>query len=280
MIEIIIAAIFFGLLLHGIHRKVIARVQCRPGPPIWQDILHTFKFLFKETWIPKTSSQVVYVGVVAILIALWTAALMVIVTRQSLLLLFGFYVIHKIVEHGIGLASGSPYTKFGAIRSVISAASELPLLASVALIYLITGSLMLGDIAEFQAIHGPLIIVAFPAAFAFYIIILSKVHYAPFSIVEAKELVSGYWTEHFGAWRGLMNLALGLKTFVLLYTFIILFIGTVSLPVTLLLVLLLMISISFVCAATPMLSPYDSVTIQVLTTALIALYIIYLGVFA
>ncbi|MCP1662744.1 energy-converting hydrogenase A subunit J [Methanocalculus sp. AMF5] len=280
MIEIIIAAIFFGLLLHGIHRKVIARVQCRPGPPIWQDILHTFKFLFKETWIPKTSSQVVYVGVVAILIALWTAALMVIVTRQSLLLLFGFYVIHKIVEHGIGLASGSPYAKFGAIRSVISAASELPLLASVALIYLITGSLMLGDIAEFQAIHGPLIIVAFPAAFAFYIIILSKVHYAPFSIVEAKELVSGYWTEHFGAWRGLMNLALGLKTFVLLYTFIILFIGTVSLPVTLLLVLLLMISISFVCAATPMLSPYDSVTIQVLTTALIALYIIYLGVFA
>ena len=32
----IILAIIAGLLFHGIHRKVIARIQTRPGPPIWQ----------------------------------------------------------------------------------------------------------------------------------------------------------------------------------------------------------------------------------------------------
>lgn len=280
MIEYILSAMFAGLLLHGIHRKVIARVQGRPGPPIWQEILHTLKFLYKETWIPKTSSLGVFVGVVAILIGLWSAALMIIITQETLLLLFALYVLHKIVEHGVGLASGSPYTKFGAIRSVVSAASELPLLSSVALIYLVTGSLMLRDIEAFQAANGPLILSAFPAAIALYIVILSKVHFGPFSIVEAKEIVSGYWTEHFGAWRGLMNLAMGLKTFVLLYAFVMVFIGPIGLALTLLLILILMISLSFVCAVTPMLSPYDSVTVQTLTTGLIAIYIIYLGVFA
>lgn len=280
MIEYIIAAMFAGLLLHGIHRKVIARIQGRPGPPIWQEILHTLKFLAKESWIPKTASQGVFVTVVGISIAIWTAALMLLITQESLLLLFALYVLHKIVEHGIGLASGSPYAKFGAIRSVVSAASELPLLSSVALIYLITGSLMLRDIEAYQVANGPLLFVAFPAAIALYIVILSKIHYGPFSIVEAKEIVSGYWTEHFGVWRGLMNAAFGLKTFVLLYTFVIVFIGPIGLPLTLLAILILMITLSFVCAATPMLSPYDSVTIQTITTGLIAIYIIYLGVFA
>lgn len=280
MIEYIIAAMGAGLLLHGIHRKVIARIQGRPGPPIWQEILHTLKFLAKESWIPLTASQGVYVAVVAISIGIWTSALVLLITQESLLLLFALYVLHKIVEHGIGLASGSPYSKFGAIRSVVSAASELPLLSSVALIYLITGSLMLRDIEAYQAINGPLLFVAFPAAIALYMVILSKIHYGPFSIVEAKEIVSGYWTEHFGVWRGLMNAAFGLKTFVLLYTFVIVFIGPIGLPLTLLGILILMISLSFVCAATPMLSPYDTVTVQTITTGLIAIYIIYLGVFA
>ncbi|MDO9538939.1 MAG: NADH-quinone oxidoreductase subunit H [Methanocalculus sp.] len=280
MIEYLLSAMIFGLLLHGLHRKVIARVQGRPGPPIWQEILHTLKFLFKETWIPKTASQGLYVGVVALAIAIWSAALIILMTGGSLLLLFALYLIHKIVEHGTGLSSGSPYSKFGAIRSVISAASELPLLASVALIYLFTGSLMISDIEAYQAIYGPLLIPALPAAIALYMVILSKIHYGPFSIIEAKELVSGYWTEHFGVWRGLFNAAFGMKTFVLLYTFVLVFIGPVGLPLSLLLIILLMISLSFVCAVTPMLSPYDSVSIQTITTGLIAIYIIFLGVFA
>ncbi|HIJ06335.1 MAG: Membrane-bound hydrogenase subunit ehaJ [Methanomicrobiales archaeon 53_19] len=280
MIEYLLSAMILGLLLHGIHRKVIARVQGRPGPPIWQELLHTLKFLFKETWIPKTASQGLYVGVVALALAIWSAALILLLTGGSLLLLFALYLIHKIIEHGTGLSSGSQYSKFGAIRSVISAASELPLLASVALLYLFTGSLMISDIEAYQVINGPLLIPAFPAAIALYMVILSKIHYGPFSIIEAKELVSGYWTEHFGVWRGLLNAAFGLKTFVLLYTFVMVFIGPIGLPLTLLAILILMITLSFVCAVTPMLSPYDSVSIQTVTTGLIAIYIIYLGVFA
>lgn len=278
MIEYLLFATFVGLLFHGIHRKVIARVQGRPGPPIWQEILHTLKFSFKQTWIPKTASQTLFVAVVFVAIGIWSGALLILLSGGSLLLLFGIYLLHKIVEHGMGLSSGSPYGKFGAIRSVISAASELPLLATVGVIYLFTGSLSIADIAAYQQVHGPFLILAFPAAAAMYIVILSKMHYGPFSIIEAKEIVSGNMTEHFGVWRAGLEVGFALKTYVLLYAFVLLFIGPLPLALALLAMLLVLVSLSFICAVTPMLSPYDTVTIQSLVTGALVVYIIILGV--
>ncbi|MDN7013267.1 NADH-ubiquinone oxidoreductase [Methanoculleus sp. FWC-SCC3] len=278
MIEYLLFATFIGLLFHGIHRKVIARIQGRPGPPIWQEILHTLKFSFKETWIPKTASHALFIGIVVVAIGIWSAALFLLLSGGSILLLFAVYLLHKIVEHGMGLSTGSPYTKFGAIRSVISAASELPLLVTVVAIYFFTHSLSIADIAAYQEVHGPLLIIAFPAAVAMYLVILSKMHYGPFSIIEAKEIVSGNMTEHFGVWRAALEVAYALKTYVLLYAFVLIFIGSLPLALTLLAMLIVLVSLSFVCAVTPMLSPYDTVTVQSLVTGALVIYIIILGV--
>ena len=216
MIAELVLATFFGLLLLGIHRKLIARIQRRPGPPIWQEILHMLKFSFKTTWIPVTASPTLFVGVVLIAIGIWTAAFYVLVSGGSLLVILGIYMLHKIVEHGFGLSSGSPYGKYGGVRSVISAASEIPLFVSVAVIAVYTHSLDLSAIMQYQQVNGPLLFIAFPAACAMFLVILSKMPFGPFSIVEAKELVSGYKTEHFGIWRAGLEVCNGLKTYVLL----------------------------------------------------------------
>ena len=278
MIFELIPAIFAGLLFHGIHRKVIARIQGRPGPPVWQEILHTLKFSFKQTWIPKTASMPMFVFIVAASIAIWTGAFALVISGGSLLLLFAIFMLHKITEHGLGLSSGSPYGKFGAIRSVMSAASEIPLFATIAGIYVVTGSLIISDITEYQAIHGPLIISAFPLAVAMYIVILSKMHYGPFSIIEAKEIVSGNRTEHFGVWRAGLEVAYALKTFVLLLAFVLLFIGALPWWLMFVIMLILLISLSFICAFTPMLSPFDAVAMQTVITGIIAVYIVVIGV--
>ena len=81
----LLLAVFIGLLYHGIHRKVIARIQTRPGPPIWQEFLHTLKFSFKQTWIPKTASQLMFVAIVVIMIAIWVGGLYVLLSGGSLL---------------------------------------------------------------------------------------------------------------------------------------------------------------------------------------------------
>ena len=277
LIELVLA-VLFGLLLLGIHRKLIARIQMRPGPPVWQELLHTLKFSFKVTWVPRTASATLFVGIILIAIGIWTAAFLVVMTGGSLMIIFGIYMLHKIVEHGLGLSSGSPYGKFGGVRSVISAASEIPLFVSISVIFFFTGSLQIADIIAYQKTQGLLFITAFPAAMAMYLVILSKMPFGPFSIVESKELVSGYKTEHFGVWRAGLEVCHGLKTFVLFYVFILVFFGALPLWQVLTLMLAILVSLSFVCALTPMLSPFDSVTVQSAITGCMLLYIGYLGV--
>jgi len=280
MIAELVLATLFGLLLLGIHRKVIARIQRRPGPPVWQEILHAAKFSFKTTWIPATASGTLFAGIVIVAIGIWTASFFVMMTGGNLLVIRGIYMLHKIVEHAFGLSSGSPYGKFGGVRSVISAASEIPLFVSVAVIVVFTKSLALSDIIAWQQVHGPLLVTAFPAAVAMYIVLLSKMPFGPFSIVEAKELVSGYKTEHFGVWRAGLEICNGLKTTVLLGTFLLVFVGQLSIAWMVIGMILLTVTLSFACAITPMLSPFDSVTIQSLVTAIMLVYagIVFFGV--
>jgi energy-converting hydrogenase A subunit J len=272
MIAELVLATLFGLLLLGIHRKLIARIQRRPGPPVWQEILHMLKFSFKTTWVPVTASPTLFVGVVLIAIGIWTAAFYVLVSGGSLLVILGIYMLHKIVEHGLGLSSGSPYGKYGGVRSVISAASEIPLFVSVAVIAVYTHSLDLAAIMQFQQESGPLLFIAFPAACAMFLVILSKMPFGPFSIVEAKELVSGYKTEHFGIWRAGLEVCNGLKTYVLIAVFLSVFIGPLTLPWLLAGMILLIVLLAFSCAITPMMSPFDSVTLQMLVTGLMLVY--------
>jgi len=280
MIGYLLFAIVFGLLLLGIHRKVIARIQRRPGPPVWQELLHMLKFSFKSTWIPSTASDTLFVGVVLVAIGIWSAALFVLLAGGSILIIFGIYMLHKIVEHGFGLSSGSPYGKFGGVRSVISAASEIPLFVSVAVVAMYTHSLEISSIVRYQEIYGPLLFIVPLAAVAMYIVILSKMPFGPFSIVESKELVSGYKTEHFGAWRAGLEICNGLKTYVLLFMFITVFIGGMPIWWMVAGMILLTVSLSFVCALSPMLSPFDSVTVQMLITGVMLGYAAILGVLA
>ncbi|MDT8358090.1 MAG: NADH-quinone oxidoreductase subunit H [Methanomicrobiaceae archaeon] len=277
MIDYLIFAVLYGLLLLGIHRKLIARIQRRPGPPIWQEILHMLKFSFKSTWVPRTASATLFVSVVMVAIGIWVAAFFLVLAGESILLLFGIYMLHKIVEHGFGLSSGSPYGKFGGVRSVISAASEIPLFVTIVAVFYFTRSLMISDLVAFQAAEGPLLLLVPPAAIAMYLVILSKMPFGPFSIVESKELVSGYKTEHFGVWRAGLEVCNGLKTYVLLYAFVLIFIGQLPFVWMLALMLGILVSLSFVCALCPMLSPFDSVTVQSLITGIMLGYIVILG---
>ena len=113
-----------------------------------------------------------------------------------------------------------------------------------------------------------------------YLVILSKMPFGPFSIVESKELVSGYKTEHFGVWRAGLEVCNGLKTYVLLMAFVVIFIGGLPIWWLLLAMVVLIITYSFVCALTPMLAPFDSVTIQTLITVIMLVYVAWLGWFA
>jgi energy-converting hydrogenase A subunit J len=129
-------------------------------------------------------------------------------------------------------------------------------------------------------LNGPLIVQLPLVAGALYILLLSKVRWSPFDIASSKDLVSGYKTEHYGVLRSILLFAEGIGLYVTLWLFLILFFGELSLILYILGGILLLVSLSFICAITPVLTPHHSVILQVGFGALMLLYalLIYWGV--
>lgn len=263
LIQVIIAFVAGSLLL-GLHRKIMARVQKRPGPPIVQHLLHSLKFFFKETAFPKTVSKIFYIGIVFILSLIWIVGVIVgPVAHNSLLILFGVYAVYKIVEHNSGSSSGSPYGKLSCVRAVLSAATELPLFAAIVFVYLVTGSMNIGEIIAYQSAHGPLVFTIPLAALMFFMLIITKSPYSPFAITKDKALVSGFETEHFGFLRGFMLFSESIAWYVLLWVFLTIFFGPLNAVGYLVGMILITFITAFINATTPILSPNHSVMTQI-----------------
>lgn len=261
----VLIAFFMGSLLFGLQRKVMARVQMRPGPPIIQHLLHTFKFFIKETVFPKTAAMPFYVVITLILMAIWVAAVIIgPVTHGPLLLLFAIFAIHKIVEHNAGSSSGSPYGKLSCVRAVFSAAAELPLFAVLIIIYLKTGTMDLAGIIAYQDAHGALLLSLPLTALMFIVLIISKSYYfSPLNITLAKDIVSGFETEHFGTLRGFIMMSESMTWYMLVWIFLTVFIGGLS-PIGYLIGMVIVTAvIGLINAITPILNPNHSVMTEV-----------------
>lgn len=261
----VLIAFLVGSVLLGLYRKVVARVQSRPGPPIIQYLLHLLKFYIKESSFPKTAAMPFYIGIASILMVIWISAVIVgPVTQGSLLIIFGVYALHKIVEHNAGSSSGSPYGKLSCVRAVYSAAAEVPLFAVLVIIYLKTGTMVISDIVSYQAINGPLLY-SIPLAAAMYLVlIISKAQYTPFSITKGKDIVSGYETEHFGLLRGYLMISESIMWYMLLWIFLTVFLGPISPILYIIGMVAITVGIAFISATSPLLNPNHSVILQII----------------
>jgi len=268
----VLIAFLLGSILFGLQRKIMARIQMRPGPPIIQHLLHTLKFFVKESSFPRTAAMPFYVAIASMLCAIWVSAVIVgPVAQGSLLLFFGIYALHKIVEHNAGSSSGSPYGKLSCVRAVFSAAAEVPLFAVLIIIYLQTNTMVISDIISYQAANGPLLFTIPLAAVMFFVLILSKAPYSPFAITKGKDIISGYETEHFGVLRGYLMISESIAWYMLLWVFLTVFFGPLGVMGYLVGMLALSVLTAFINATTPILNPNHSIMVQV-TFAFIGIF--------
>lgn len=266
-----------GLLLCGIDRKLVAKMQKRVGPPILQPFYDFFKLCGKETIIPAAASKTAFM--VAPLVGL--AALLVL---QLFIPVFGFTAFSGVADIIVilyllllpamaimigGAASGSPYAGVGLSREMVTIIScELPLVLVLLAVAKTVGTAMgtglcfsMGDIAAYQAANGSLVLKAsmIPAAIAMLLIIPGETGNHPFDAAEAEtEICEGMLAEYSGAPLGVFKLSHAIKMLTLTSLFVALFLGglgTGFLPADLLILVLLCIvitavSISFVHAVT------------------------------
>ena len=222
MIKIII--VFGGVMgalayLTWVERKVMARVQMRPGPTrvgpfgLLQPIADGLKFFFKEEVVPTNANRFLYIAapIISLIPALLSFAVIPFgpwlqVTDLSVGLLF-IFAITSLGVYGIvlgGWASNSKYPLMGAMRSSAQMISyELSLTLSIIGVLMIANTLSLSQLVMSQQ-HTWLgfiprwNIFLQPVAFLVYVVsAIAETNRLPFDLAESEqELVAGWHTEY------------------------------------------------------------------------------------
>src|SRR3989449_460334 len=222
MIKIIV--IFGGVIgalayLSWLERKLMARVQMRPGPAgrgpirLLEPIADGLKFLFKGGVIPTPSDRFLYIGapIVSLVPALLSFSVIPFgpslqITDLSVGLLF-IFAVTSLGIYGIvlgGWASNSKYPLMGAIRSSAQMISyELSLTLSVVGVLMIANTLSLAELVTAQQSTWLGIIPRWniflqPVAFVVYLVsAVAETNRLPFDLAESEqELVAGWHTEY------------------------------------------------------------------------------------
>ena len=236
-----------GMLLCGIDRKLVARMQKRIGPPILQPFYDFFKLLGKETIVPAAANRTVFL--LAPLVGLAAQ-----VVLQLFIPVFHFNAFRGVADVIVILylllipalsvilgaaSSGSPYAGVGLSREMVTVLSvELPLVLVLLAVAKTVGNALgtglcfsLTDIVNYQIANGSLLtrLSMLPAAAAMLLIIPGETGSHPFDAAEAEtEICEGMLAEYSGAPLAVYRLSHAVKLLTMTSLFVALFLGGIG----------------------------------------------------
>ena len=230
-----IFTIIMGLLISGIDRKIVSRMQRRRGPKIIQPFYDIVKLIGKDTIVPRNASSrlfiiapiiaLVSICIVPILFPIYNHVTLFEGTADIVVIIY-LLIIPSVAMIVGGIASGSPFASIGISREVVSMiAYELPLITSVLAV-----CKKAGMISGEGVIYS---ISLLPAAIAFLMILPAKIGSSPFDVAEAEtELCEGPLVEYSGLQLGLFKLTHKIKAYVITALFVVLFLGGIGISNT------------------------------------------------
>ena len=210
---VIVQAIVAGM--NWVERRMLGLMQARLGPNrvgpwgLLQIIADPIKFLLKEDIVPSSAEKIAYfLGPMLPLVPVFLVFCLIpygppptfriVHTNVGLLLVLA---LTSTGVYGIilgGWASNNKYSLMGGLRSAAQMVSyEVPFGLSIVGVLMITQSLDLVHIVNYQAYHTWNVFPQIVGAFIFLVAMNAENNRTPFDLPEAEsELVAGYHTEY------------------------------------------------------------------------------------
>ncbi|MGI5817465.1 MAG: complex I subunit 1 family protein [Armatimonadota bacterium] len=199
----------FGLFASWVDRKLIAKMQNRVGPPMFQPFADLIKLLAKEDIVPEHANRamfaaaplVAFAGVIAsvIYIPMWSHEAVNSFTGDLIVVIYLLTLPAFALVLG-GWYSTNPFATIGATRVLSQLFGyEVPFFLACLGPAVAANSWSISDIALRQS-DGGWLIVAAPLSFAVAMIaLIGKLERVPFDIPQAKtEIVTGPEVEYSG----------------------------------------------------------------------------------
>ena len=207
------------------------------GIGILQNVADGIKFFCKEIIVPDKADRLLYT--IGPVIFISSSILLLVMVPFSpriaassaplgLLVVMAAFSIAPIGVLTTGWACNNKYTLIGGIRSAAQlTAYEIPLLVTVLAVAVLSGSMNIIEIVEFQMDMDGWTLFLLPLGAALFLItMIAEVERIPFDMPEAEaELVEGWWTEYGGLRWGLLFMAEYLRAYAACLLFAIFFLG-------------------------------------------------------
>jgi NADH-quinone oxidoreductase subunit H len=214
LITMVLLMTLVVLALIYIERKVAARMQMRLGPMrvgphgTLQTLADAIKLIGKEDLRPASANRWVFeLAPFAIFVPAFMAFVVIPFTRDWVVAFLDLGLLYIIAVGGLsfigflmaGWASDNKYALLGAMRAAAQLVSyEIPMVLAVLSIAMVTGTLNLTAIVEFQD-KVPLIVWQPLAFYIFLVATLAELERQPFDIPTAEsEVVGGPFIEYSG----------------------------------------------------------------------------------
>jgi NADH-quinone oxidoreductase subunit H len=214
LIVIVLLMTVTVLMLIYVERKFSARLQQRLGPMrvgpygILQTTADMIKLLAKEDLRPAGADRVVFeLAVFAIFVPVFLAFVTIPFTRDWAVSFLDLGLLYIVAVTGLsfvgllmaGWASDNKYALLGGMRAAAQLISyEIPMVLALLAVAMVTGSLSIRDIVEFQG-RVPLFVWQPLAFFIFLVASLAELERQPFDIPTAEsEVVGGPFIEYSG----------------------------------------------------------------------------------
>ena len=215
---------FVGLMLLVLiwtERRLIGRIQIRRGPNrvgpfgLLQPVADAMKLIQKETLIPRGADRVMFllpptlVFIPMIIVwgpIPWGERMAYLDIHVGILFLISVSSLTTLAIFMAGWSSNNHYALLGAMRTIAMMISyEIPLSLALLSVVLLTGSMQLSTIVEWQADHNAWLLALLPLAMLTYFFsATAELNRTPNDIAEAEsEIVAGFHTEYSGMKFGL-----------------------------------------------------------------------------